>query len=475
MGLLSRAINIEKKKDNKKGLLWKADSILKNNQGLLKKAEEMGKKGLLKKAELISFTMGKGKGLLEQAEEIEKSIKGLLARAEEIKEKSAGETGVVEMVEEEGIPEVEEESLAEEVVYEKEIIREKAEEIPSEEEKKLTVSDSERCVRYLEEKKILQLIKKLNRGLKEKGYEWFFNLILEVVINLEKGKSGALYILLKGRFKPVVKLMEKGKKFDFSEKGFGKNSPLIRYLLKESEHPLRYEKIKKEALEIGTEDFDPLSPWTIFPLVSEGEVFGFIIVGNRQKRGGPAETIMLFSQIASPYVAGYSLKEFYIQKMYKLEKNLEEKNFLLDLYLPLEPPESMEEAFKRFCNRFAINCALALTGWGKHQKIIASEGLPEDVLKKYRLPSNDRSIKSIIKNNFPDVPSDYENRIEKLFKKDKELANNFIVLPVNFQEELLLVIVIHNIKGTGKKLATSIKKKLMHGARSMIPYYLYSR
>jgi len=486
MGLLSKAINIDnaKKDENQKGLLEKADFFLKKDQdqGIFEKMGEGRKTGLLKKAESIYMGEERKKGLLEQAEKIKKGEEGFLARAEKIKEEEEIEEQPQEV--EKVTLELEEQPQEVEKVppeleekpreAEKVLVEEEQEVLSEEEGKKFPPGDAEKCLLYLKEKNVLKLLKMFDAILKQKGYERLLNLILEVFTSVEKGKSGALYILLKGRFRTKIRFSEQGNGFELSEKGYKKTSPLVSFLGRESEHPLRYDKIKDEVLKKDTEDFNPLSPWTIIPFTSEGELFGFAFVGKRSKRGGPAELLMLFSYICSPYIAGYSVKELYIQQLARLEKNIEEKDFLLDLYLPSEFPGSMEQAFENFCKRLEIKCAVALTGWGKNQKVLASEGLSEEVLKRYKLPATDRTVKSIIKNGLPDIPPDFENRNSKLFKNQKDKVSSYIILPVDFLGQLLSVIVIHQMKGAGKKLTASLKEKLRHGARSLVPYFLYS-
>ena len=398
----------------------------------------------------------------------------------------------------------------EEAKVEEELLKETAFEEAIEERfpgKAPVESTLELIERYLGEKKVLEIINLLMRVFGTEGYPGLFVEALKDLTYLGGGKTGILFIEHGARYRgeffirgeeggawttsdmllkkigssgsgSVSGSGKRGKGVIFRNISFKKSSEVISRLAEG-----RYEVIDERSLE-GVLDEKQLAtlrsfePWSFIPIVHGEYMPGFVLIGNRSlKPPSEKEGIVMFSSLLSLYLCTYVLERNLSEKSEAFTREREKLQSILELYsYPKVFGMDYSRMLEEIGSRFNIESALLTTGWDERGRVEvqAYTGVSDECLRRYRVSKNDGVLKSIIKEQVPAIPEDWEKRLKKFSLKNDKL-NTFVVVPVVFQGDVLGVIFVHRMKGVTKKLSTQSEGTLSSMAHSLVPFLLYRK
>jgi GAF domain-containing protein len=343
---------------------------------------------------------------------------------------------------------------------------------------------SEVLARLFKGQRTMKIMEMADIVIRESGFKGFLQLLTETVTKLGGGKSGVLFLLKNGKYAVECFSPEYIDDSKLLRLNFRPKSKFIGFLKKEPDAYIEVHNLKDRAVQKETAALEAISPWAAISILSGDRLSGFAVVGdlsNRQRKNTGA--LKLFCRLSAIYMSFYGLEVKLQDKIYQAEKQKDESDAFLELYNSGVKFEEEEEAegFRAALNNiysgFGIETAAFLSGWGEKGRLVVRDsiGIPEKVLKHYSISKRDREIKAIIENCEPEIPKDFEKKITKLTKNFDEQFKTFIVVPVVYRGEVLGILIIHKVRGTGKKLTKSMKIKLKHGAQSLLPMLLYEK
>ena len=465
-------------------------------------SEEEERQGLLEKASAFSVTKEEGEpqGLLQKASSItaeitEEKVEGIseleVSEEEEVLEGGPEALVAPDIIEKEllgeeampieggpGILEAELEEMVETGLEEVEELIEKPEpELEEEEalEEKPVKSTTELLEEYIQAQDSIHILRVLDEIIRQEGYTAFINQAASSFLHYGKGKTVIVYLASDGKYVAEHYLPEDAELKKIVKKSIRSSSKLIERLISKRELS-RSLSSKDEALLKETVRFQGLEPWMAIPLLAGADLAGFVIIGNQPKRPKlDLQGLALFSHLCAGYINRYLIEKSYVQKIEKIEKEKETQEDLLNLYTFTDIAlKSLTDALDSMYSSLDVDSAALITGWEEKGKLTVfhSIGIPEKLLKKYKIQKNDREIRGIIEGRVPAVPKDAKKRISKWTGEKNDQFKTYITVPIVFHDELLGVINIHRMKGAGFKVSGASKGKIAHGARSVIPYFL---
>jgi len=510
---IGEMVDEEAEEVTSKGLLEKAESFI---------AEEAGREiqaGLLEKAELYIETIEaqegikeyeKKPGLLEKAESLVKE-----ETIEEIKSGTPAQPesypGVTE--EKEGIGEPE--SLGTKEVYEEleEVLEkgpgllEKAEATPGKLEvsEKIAEQGYEEKVKIFSEEKIEELateekseivsieeftyekVSHYQSVLSDKGYSALFDEILED-IKLESGASFCgLYLLEDRAFELEAFIVDESIDVSPFKKSFRIKKNLRSWFVKNSLRLVRVSDLMKKRDKNEVKQFGGYGEWYILPLISEDTLWGFILLddledesalleSDRTEEHVPELKLVKLLTIATVFVARFCSVQKIVAKAERLNKRVNELSTRFDDILVREKAKTLDGLVELIADELGITVyALFLVTEDKKAIMIKNKGLNDKTIKNYRISLRDPNIKKILKSGEPGIIREEQKRVKKIFKYQEPENKRFIVVPVTFGGENIGVFIVNEMDVPGKKLPTTIKKRMSILAGGLVPFLIEER
>lgn len=332
---------------------------------------------------------------------------------------------------------------------------------------------------YLKEKEALKIFTLFDEIIRIEGYQYLFAQILETLIRMCRGKKGALFSLQGDFFDIINSFPEDFSSGALKQLKYSKDSKILKLLREKRNIFIRPADMKDEVLKFETHPLESIKPWAIIPLKIGMDIPGFAILGQLPKRlKVERKDVLLFTQIAALYINRY-FRELYIMKQgEQFNEEIEEKESILSMYdFSRDLGDDIGGGLERMVSAFGIESAMLIKGWDDRRKltISASVGIQAEILKVYRISSNDRDIREIVESREPGIPRDVRKRVSQLLKEGVKSAKTYIVNPVIYNNEVLALLIILSMAKVGKKIPSRQRMKLKHLAQGLIPYLLYSK
>jgi hypothetical protein len=362
----------------------------------------------------------------------------------------------------------------------------------------------------LSKRDALSALDLFNESVAREGYTSFILRILETMTSLGKGKSGLLIVHSKDRYVAELRVPPLEKQAKLKNVSFRQESRFIQALKESGRGIFRPggrtgDLLKKETSALGS-----LSPWVAVPLAVGNELVAFVVIGRQPDRPKTdEEAVALLARLSAPYVNKYLLLKEHRFALSSLEKELKERDSLYALYSAFESPREKLELPER-CVRALIEgvsanlgivSAVVLADWkpktaagSSAQGIgsyfpVASIGVPERALARYRVSTKDREILAIVETGRPSVPKDAPKRKQALSRYassktggspgDAGAASrwpkSYVVAPLLFNGDSLGFLVVHEMKGVKKTLTGEAAERLRQASRVLVPALLYGK
>lgn len=449
-------------------------------RGLLARAIEYGesgsKEGLLVKAGRLKAEPA-GRGLLERAAEKMKVVPPAMEAAGAVVEifpaEAEEETPVdlseaVQVIEEHietALPVEEEEVPAAE---------------PEVEEAESRMSPLDLADLYLERDAHLDLLNLFSDILGSGGRDAFFDFLLDAFMRFGRGKAALLITPTKTAFRvrrSAGRAVENGP--GTGKIRFGVHSAFIKFL-HNNEKFLKSDDFIRGGVRKQADLLAAYEPWSVVTLGLGDYIGGFVLLALQPKRLRiDRDRLLEFARLASFHVCTEVMEKNLSSRVDKLEKERDELVSRLELY---NFERIYEADFSAVLNHIAAHTGIASAvvagGWdGRAVSVYGSTGVPESVLKRYRISKRDSGINAILRAGEPAIPEDFEERLSRLKTGDEDMSilNTFIVVPVLFNKEVLGALIVHKVRGAAGKVSTGMKKRLGAVAQGLVPYLLYRK
>jgi hypothetical protein len=363
---------------------------------------------------------------------------------------------------------------------------------------------------YLSRRDALSALELFNASVAREGHTSFILRILETMTNLGKGKSGLLFTPSGDRYAVELRVPPHEQRTKVKNMSFKQDSRFIQALKESGRGFFRNGGRKGESLKKETSRLGSLSPWVAVPFLVGNELVAFVVIGKRPDRPKTDEgAVALLARLSAPYIDKYLLLKEHRSALSSLEKELRERDSLYSLYSAFENPGEKLELPER-CVRaliegisasLGIGSAAVLADWkpktasgGRAQGIgsyvpVASVGVPEKALSRFKVSTKDREIRAIVEAGRPSVPKDASKRMETLSKfaspetggrsgesgAASKWPRSYAAVPLLFNGDSLGLLVVFEMKGAGKTLTQEAAERLRRAARVLVPALLYGR
>jgi transcriptional regulator with GAF, ATPase, and Fis domain len=461
--------------------------------GLLARATRLTRKqGLLARGERLAGVQSPagGEGLLAKAVRMRGRGPGLLARAETLREAvgkdevSSPLTGM--------ISEIEEEAPGAGIITAEPIepVVPSGGEIETEPEPPGETGEKERAPgeNYLEpleehvhSKNSYDLMILLSRVIAEEGQDYFVEFLVESFARVTGAPQVLLFTPHRERFELECRVDRDGGaeatpagKTPGGKRWIGKKSSLIAKL--EPHRILTSKTTREEGILEVMWDVGDFDAWTAVPLLFGDDLTGVIICGNLDTV--EEEHVLLLARLGGLYLSSYVIERNLQESVDRLIEEKKELNTLLDLYdYAGVSAVDLEGVLAAVSENLELETAAITVHWKERGgvEVCASVGISEKGLKKYRISKSHRDVKAAIREGKPTVLDDFDSWVARFPDEDKKRMTTAVAVPVSFNDRLLAVLMVHRMRGIGRKVSGHGAKVLHNIAQSLVPFILHRR
>ncbi|MFW6181706.1 MAG: GAF domain-containing protein, partial [Spirochaetota bacterium] len=308
------------------------------------------------------------------------------------------------------------------------------------------------------------------------GHERFTALLAEAFTGIGQGTGTLLFTAHRDRYELECRHDAGEEPVPWRKRSFRKKSALARCLREQGRVLSSDEELGREV-EKELSSFEAFQPYAAVPVQVGEELVGFALVAGLRE-AVPAHQLLLLANTAALNLYSFVLEKNLQESLDRLLEENRELHSIMDLYRYGELGSmSLDDVLAAAAGNFGIESAVITGNWdGKGSvTVLASLGLSEKGIKKYRVAKSDKELKGVIRKGDPAVLGGMDERLSRLPEQDRQGMNTFIAAPVLFDGRTLAVLMIHRMKGVNRHLSSRQAALVRNIAQSLTPFLLYRR
>jgi len=329
---------------------------------------------------------------------------------------------------------------------------------------------------YLAGERTVDLLNLFSSVQQQEGHERFAALLAEALTGIGRGTGALLFTAHRDRYRLEYRHDTREDAPPWRKKSFGKKAALVRYLRDQGRVLISEEDPGREVSR-DLSSFADFRPYAVVPFQVGEEVVGFALVAGLQE-AAPVHQLLLLANTAALNLYSLVLEKNLQESVDRLIEENRELHSIMDLYRYGELGSlSLDGVLAAAAGTFEIESAVLTGNWEGRGSVtvLASLGLSEKGVRKYRAAKSDKELKGVIRKGEPAVLGGIEERLSRLPEQDRQGMNTFVAAPVLFDGHTLAVLMIHRMKGVNEHLSAGQAVRIRNIAQSLVPFLLYKQ